>query len=139
MNNKGEILFQKRANKVNSNPSKWGRTGGHVDSGETVEHAMIRELKEEIGIDVKEEELELMSISKDDVKKSFGYDFFLNTRHSVKDYTIQQEEVEDIAYFTIEEIEKNVNNENFVFSSWDKEFFEEQIKKLKEKRREMIF
>ena len=35
MNEKGEVLLQKRtANKVR-NPNKWAKTGGQVDSGET--------------------------------------------------------------------------------------------------------
>ena len=32
--------------------------GGHVDAGESVLHAAVRELKEELGIDVKESDLE---------------------------------------------------------------------------------
>ena len=132
------MLLQKRSNKVSSNSSKWSRTGGHVDSGETVEEAMIREIKEEIGIDIKKEELELMSIFKDNIKKSFVYEFFLKTTCLIEEYTIQQEEGEDISYFTIEEIEKNMNNEDFIFFNLDKEIFEEEMKKLKDKRNDIL-
>ena len=46
MNEKGEVLLQKRtANKIR-NPNKWAKTGGQVDSGETVEDAIFREVKE---------------------------------------------------------------------------------------------
>lgn len=136
MNNAGEVLLQKRANKVSSNPNKWSRTGGHVNSGESVETAMIRELKEEIGINVKKEELELMSIYKE--KSAFGYEFFLNTEFLIDSYTMQLEEVADIAYFTIEEIEKSINNEDFIFFNWDKEIFDEEMKKLKDKRNDVL-
>ena len=50
MNEKGEVLLQKRtANKIR-NPNKWAKTGGQVDSGETVEEAIKAELLEESGL-----------------------------------------------------------------------------------------
>ena len=52
MNENGEVLLQKRtANKVR-NPNKWAKTGGQVDSGETAEEAIFREVKEELGIEI---------------------------------------------------------------------------------------
>lgn len=41
-NEKGEILLQKR-----KDVNKWGIISGHVEFGETIEHAVIREIKEE--------------------------------------------------------------------------------------------
>lgn len=50
INNKGEILLQKRAGK-NFSSSKWDQSaGGHVDEGETYLQAAERELFEEMGI-----------------------------------------------------------------------------------------
>jgi len=45
-NNKGEVLLQKR-----SDVDKWCVISGHVEFGETVEHAILREIKEEINTD----------------------------------------------------------------------------------------
>ena len=44
MNKKGEVLLQKRTSNKVRNPNKWAKTGGQVDSGETVEEAIISSL-----------------------------------------------------------------------------------------------
>ena len=45
----GKILFQLR-DKNGRNPNKWGIFGGGIKKNETPEQAVIRELKEELGI-----------------------------------------------------------------------------------------
>ena len=45
VNEKGEILLQKRADN-----GQWGLPSGYVDIGESVEHGAIREIWEETGI-----------------------------------------------------------------------------------------
>ncbi len=50
INDRGEVLLQKRAKK-DSSSSKWDQSaGGHVDEGETYTQAAERELFEEMGI-----------------------------------------------------------------------------------------
>ena len=46
-NQKGEILLQRRGD-----TNKWGFPGGSIELGETPEMAVIREAKEETGLDV---------------------------------------------------------------------------------------
>lgn len=53
----GKFLFVKRAH-TGMADGFYMLPGGHVDQGESVLHATVRELKEELGIDVKEEDLE---------------------------------------------------------------------------------
>lgn len=53
----GKYLFVKRAH-TGMADGFYMLPGGHVEVGETVLHATCRELKEELGIDVKEEDLE---------------------------------------------------------------------------------
>ena len=56
-NSKGQVLVQKRAMSKKKFPGYWDMPcAGHVDAGETTKIGAIREAKEEIGVDVSEEE-----------------------------------------------------------------------------------
>ena len=46
-----EILLTKRSDKLKHFPGFWCIPGGKIDAGETAEEAVIREIKEEIGVD----------------------------------------------------------------------------------------
>lgn len=51
-NDKGEILLTKR--KFEPRKGYWDLPGGFVELGETVEESTIREIKEELGLDIKD-------------------------------------------------------------------------------------
>ena len=54
-NDKGEFLLYLRDNKPGIPfPGYWDLIGGHVEEGETPEQALVREVKEELDIDLKE-------------------------------------------------------------------------------------
>jgi 8-oxo-dGTP diphosphatase len=54
-NNKGELLFYLRdSNPHIPFPEHWDLFGGHIEGGETPEQALVREVKEEIDVDIKE-------------------------------------------------------------------------------------
>jgi isopentenyldiphosphate isomerase len=50
-NSKGELLLQKRSMLKNVAPGKWDTSvGGHVEPGESIRNAALREMQEELGI-----------------------------------------------------------------------------------------
>jgi len=54
-NDKGEFLLALRDNKPGIPfPNHWDLIGGHIEDGETPEEALVREVKEELDIDLKE-------------------------------------------------------------------------------------
>ena len=140
MNKKGELLLQKRSANKRRNPSKWSKTGGQVDSGESVEDAILREVKEELGIEIPREQTKIVNIHKsNDKNKRFAYNFIFVVNYELDDYILQKEEVEEVKYVTIEEMEslKKNNDPNYTFCKWEDEDFYKEIQLLKDKRNEI--
>ncbi|MBY0500516.1 MAG: GNAT family N-acetyltransferase [Alphaproteobacteria bacterium] len=69
INEKGELLLAERP-KGTRMAGVWELPGGKMEIGETPENALIRELKEELNIDVREEDLEPLNFA------SYRYDTF---------------------------------------------------------------
>jgi len=59
-NDKKEILIQDRSNMNKDIEMPWGYFGGGIEEGETPIQAVIRETKEELGIDIKEKDLKYL-------------------------------------------------------------------------------
>lgn len=50
-NNNGDLYLQKRSMRKDIQPGKWDTAvGGHIDYGESVEEALRREVREELGV-----------------------------------------------------------------------------------------
>ncbi len=148
MNKKGELLFQKRAATKSSLPNKWSRTGGHMDSGETPEQAVQRETEEEIGVKIPIENLELLTVGKqekrakeDETKmiRNFDYAYFSVVDYKLSDYTLQEEEVSDVKYVSIEDVIKarDNNDDSYAFTTWSRESFNKIIDSLQKKKEEL--
>lgn len=142
MNYKGQVLLQQRSLEKKKNPGKWSKTGGHVDAGETCEEAIRREVYEEIGLKVNNNEVENIEIFKsanpDEHYFSYGYIFF--TGLNEEEFKLQKEEVNAVRYYNIEELEeiRNRNDKDYTFCNWDKDGFVRQINLLKKYREEII-
>ena len=142
MNKKGELLFQQRSMQKKVNPGKWTRTGGHVDSGETPLDAVQRETYEEIGVKIPLQDFRLLDISKEEtyipdtkiLNRHHIYSYFAYVDYKLEDYTMQPDEVSDLKYITIEEMEEAYKHKdnNYTFINWKD--INKKIEKLKEMR-----
>ena len=129
LNENGEILMQMRSPNIKRNPNKWAKTGGQV-----ADQAIKREVKEELGIDIKNSQMNCVNIFKDIDGKRFCYNYIFNVNYKIDEYVLQKEEVADVKYFTIEELEKQEENNNtdFSFTKWKREDFYKEMNLLKE-------
>jgi 8-oxo-dGTP diphosphatase len=55
--NRGRILLLKRAERMHYKPGHWDLPGGHLGVGESFDECLLREIKEETGLDVSIERL----------------------------------------------------------------------------------
>lgn len=114
INNKNELLLQKRSATKKTHPNCWDISGaGHIKAGETVIEGAIRELNEELGIKANEDELKFIAIvknTKNPQNQEFGYVYLLKSNNEVKDYTFKDNEVSEVKYVYFEDLEKMVAN-----------------------------
>lgn len=111
-NRKGEYLISQRSANRSANPLMWESVGGSVLKGESSVQGAIREVKEEVGLDLKQEDGKLLfsQIRGCDVKYKgkkfndivdvwlFSYDGEVNLKNATED------EVADRKWMTASEI-----------------------------------
>ncbi len=118
-NSKGEFLIQKRSKRKNG---KYATTGGHPKSGESSIEGIITEVKEEIGLELKPQDLILYYGGKSDSEQVFWDDYYIKLDvENIQDLKLQEEEVESIHWFSIDEI-KNLQKEEKFFKNHYEEF-----------------
>ena len=109
LNEKNEVLIEKRVGK-GLTPGKLDLCSGHVNGAEISLVAMMRELREELGIGF-EESLDTVKLTKTPAPLNFGseeknrnffIDFFYLKRNNSK-IKMQKKEVEDIMWVPLEE------------------------------------
>lgn len=64
INENNEVLLEKKAPSKKQAPNKWALCAGHIEAGDKPENAIIREIKEEIGLELQIGDLEFLKICK---------------------------------------------------------------------------
>ncbi|MDE5889145.1 MAG: NUDIX domain-containing protein, partial [Bacilli bacterium] len=110
-----EILLQKRSMTKRFNPGKWGLCAGHVDSGESLEDAAIREVKEEIGIDITKDDLHTFTEKEINIRNKnshIAYFYYVKADIDVNKCTIQEEELSEVKWFNVDYLIELVEKED---------------------------
>ena len=112
MNDKKELLLQKRSATKKTHPNFWDISGaGHIRAGETVIEGAIRELKEELGVEAKEEDLQYIATiksTKNPKNMEFQYVYLLNSNKEIEEYIFEDNEVSEVKYVFYKDLEKMV-------------------------------
>ncbi len=115
LNEKNEILLQRRSSIKKQQPNMLAVTTGHVDLNESPIEATLREVKEELGIDDLEQK-ELIFIdtfkAKNPNNYHYKYVYFLKTKKNLDDFIMQRTEVNELLFVSLEKLKKMINLPN---------------------------
>ena len=109
--------MQKRSASKKLWPNLWDVTvGGHVDSGEFGRQTLIRETKEELGIQLSDEDVKYIvgstsvDIQGEIINKHYNECYLITKNIDISDVIVQEEEVSEVKYFSKEELINRINN-----------------------------
>lgn len=112
INSKKEILISKRSENKKAYPSMWECNGGAITTGETSIQGILREIKEELGIDFREEDAILIKTIK---KENQFKDLYLFVKDiNVEDIRFQDNEATEVKWVNIDKFIRMYQNNEIV-------------------------
>jgi isopentenyldiphosphate isomerase len=141
INNDGDILLQRRCATKDSNPNMLDiSSAGHLSAGDDSLEGALRELKEELDLDIKPEDLQFIKTLKRSSKytatfinNEFDDLYIVRTDKKIEDMKYQEEEISEIMYVPYKKFKEMVKNRQsdllmhddefeILFNMFDKEF-----------------
>jgi len=123
-NARGEVFLQKRSMKKDLHPGVWdSSSSGHLDSGEAYDACAVREVREEIGLDLKSgargtRPSELEKLFKIDACVETGWEFcWIYRCENEGPFTLHPDEIETGGWFAPTAVTKWVNEKPQDFAS----------------------
>ena len=116
INKESQIILQKRSAAKESYPDMWTiSASGHLSAGESSEETAVKELEEELGIDVNKEQLEyLFTIQVQEVPtegfedNEFSDVYLVEMDVELSNIVVQEEEVSEVKFVHYKEFENMV-------------------------------
>ncbi|MDD4983355.1 MAG: NUDIX domain-containing protein [Candidatus ainarchaeum sp.] len=106
INSKSEFLLAKRVKTKKNNPGKWGpAVAGTVEKGETYKQNILKETKEELGLDPKGLR-QGPKIKNTGEHNFFCQWYFLKQDKDEKEFDFDKKEVDEVKWFSKKEFEK---------------------------------
>ena len=139
----GEILLAQRAATKVICPSLWDvSVAGHVDAGEFIVEAAIREVKEEIGLELHPNDLQKIGVFKcfqsynNGIKDNeFHHTYIVKLKVPLDALTLQINEVDDVKLVNFDEFNTLLNNigQDNHFVPSNKAYYEIVLESIKNK------
>lgn len=124
VNRRGEILLQRRSRNKDVAPGRWDTSvGGHIGRGESIEEALRRETEEEIGIVPADMKFLYTYIHSNHYESELVYTYECISEGP---FRFDDEEIEELRFWSVEEIKKNLGNSTF------SDNFEEEFQRYRE-------
>lgn len=112
VNSQNQFLLQKRSLSKKADPGKWSITGGVVDHGESSLQVCLREAFEEIGLQLKETEPELIFQTAEPDDWGSLIDVYLVRKDlDTAQIKIQEEELSDVRWVSSADLQKLIDND----------------------------
>lgn len=97
----GSVLLQKRAMTKDIQPGRWDTAvGGHVDPGESIEEALKRECREEIGLDASGASMVCSYIFESPVERELVYVHVLKVDDNGLQCRFAADEIDEVKFWT---------------------------------------
>ena len=113
--NNEEILFQKRKNTGYCDGFYDLSASGHVEKNESMKYAMCREAKEELGIDIKEDDLDFVCMIHRNSNGYIYYDgYFKANKWSGEPIIKEPNKNEELKWFNINNLPSNIIDDRFI-------------------------
>ena len=130
----GHILLAQRAASKTICPLLWDvSVAGHIDAGESLTTAAVREVKEEIGLKIRNEDLEkigvfecFQSYENGVIDNEFHQTFISELKVDITELSLQKDEVESVKLISLEEFRnllKHIGKDNHFVAS-NKAYYE---------------
>ena len=111
VNNNDEILLQKRSPNKDSYPNMWDiSSAGHLALGDDSLSCAVREIKEELGLDISPSQLTFIGTKKSKrrynstfIDNEFNDIYLLRISFNIKNLCLQKEEVSEVRLVSINE------------------------------------
>lgn len=112
-----KILCQKRSDSKDERPGLWiAEFGGKSAPGEDAKITALRELKEELGINVAETDLTYYGLIKSAERRQFEYQYYIYWEGNESDIKFDENEVSEISWKSIPEAINLLENDKKWYS-----------------------
>ena len=130
INNNGDVLLQRRCATKDSNPNMLDiSSAGHLSAGDNSLEGALRELKEELNVDFKPDDLQFIKTLKKSTKvtetfinNEFNDLYIVRTDKKIEEMKFQEEEISEIMYVPYKKFKKMVKDQQPDLLRHDDEF-----------------
>ena len=144
INDKGEVLLQRRSKNRRFCPNKLGVIAGHQSYREDILTCAVRETKEEVGLKIKKEDLHPLCdkyLVEEKYNNHYMYPYYVISNKNVEDFIIQKEELSFVRWYKIEEVIRliEVGSKEVVFKKDEIRLFKKLLEVTKKEDKSSFF